>query len=191
MTISKEADQAIRSVNFSLGQLAILRFAIADASIQELWRTLLSESTVSLNAISNIVSHVEIFTIVSIGDLSSRCFAVLPGSGPDEFAKEKLREVEESWEKRMDILRTWTGTSIKSWTGWQAWLGWIAARNAWAHGQGVLTRRQKSQRGIAESLSAAGLERHGDRVVADSVGARRCADAGIDLIGRVDELCRQ
>lgn len=187
MTRSAEAARTRAAVFMTLGQFEMLKYAVQTVTPGETWVTISDESALALNAISGIVSHVELFVTVAVLDRAGRELGKLAPGAAAHLLNDLTREIENSWDGRLSVLQVLTNLSVKStWNHWQAWTGLIAARNAWAHGRGELTRRQKEDKRIGHALKATGLSHRGDRVVASSDAVRRAVDMGNELVDILD-----
>lgn len=186
MTTSRSACEARAAVLLTLGQFRMMR-AHLDESSNGTWAPIADESSLALSSISNIAAHVELFVTVAVIEKIGHGLQKLPAKAGTHVLGALAKEVESNWDGRLTILTEFTGKSVKQdWPNWMAWNGFIAARNAWAHGQGKLTRRQLRDKSLDNSVTAAGLIRIGDQLRADDAAVRRAALLGEELIDMVD-----
>jgi hypothetical protein len=105
--------------------------------------------------------------------------------------------VEVLWESEIQSALTWDGR-VKSWLrlhkvnvesapAFQSFRSFIDARNAIAHGLGLLTWHQsKAKRDVAAGLRAVGIDVQAGRLVLSSKVVEECARRGVSLIAYLD-----
>jgi hypothetical protein len=141
----------------------------------------------ALATISQIVGYAEVCAVEVLQWIARNIADPLP-PGARERALTVQREIEATWEGRTDFVKNWLNVKWAGDSWYQAWRGFVEARNAWAHGSGQLTRLQLAQKGTEGYLSAARLAvvNHGLRP--DEADVRRCAQAGDHLLGSLGSL---
>lgn len=145
------------------------------------------EQHLALASISQIVGHGEVCTIEVLEWVADRIAAPLP-RGARERALSVHRDIEASWEGRSEFVKQWLGESWAGDSWYQAWRGFVEARNAWAHGFGKLTRIQLAQKGTLGYLRTAKLTVSSGVVTPKTTDVRRCAKLGIRLLGALGSL---
>jgi hypothetical protein len=140
-----------------------------------------------LSAISEIVSHAEVF----VADALNGHAKVLSGQLTDPIPKIVMdattKPVEGTWAGKRSFISTWFGEDLSGAAWWKQWMGFVDARNAWAHGLGRLTSRQVENQETISNLKAAGLSVVGAKVVGDADDVRRCARSAVEVIDWVDQ----
>jgi hypothetical protein len=93
-----------------------------------------------------------------------------------------------SWPDRIKAWKDHGGVDLTSYPQWQAFLGFVAVRNALAHGLGRLTDLQlgKLRNQVLSQIAASGIRLDGDLVLPTPGDVDRCAEIGGDLIRFLD-----
>jgi len=179
--VSERADQSLIRVNRALAHfrrqterlLAGAEFGVAPRQAigaQSAATTIYD----SQDAILRIVAIGEDF---SIARLVERMDQILPQDPTVlKLWDAELARSGDAWEKRSELWKQYLAVDIGEFPGRDPLRGFIAARNAIAHGLGSLTRKQlqKKQR-IVGSLNAAGIEVHGEAIVVNASHVEECA----------------
>lgn len=145
-----------------------------------------SQTPLALESISQIVTAAEIATTECLMIVVQRVIGEAPDPvGP--IARDSARKgAEGTWHSRQRVAKQWLGQDWSRNEWFPAWLGFVVARNAWAHGHGVLTRRQLSDSNLDTQLKAAGLVRSGIALNVDGGSVRQCAVVAHDLLRLLD-----
>lgn len=182
---SVQADRAITRV-----WLAVAAFDRAQhllASKPGSWWERDDVAQMSLTSISEIASIVETFVVESLLDHMAAVCSAVPTQIAEIVRKKITSDVEASWENRKEFSNKWLASGFGSTTWWSPWLGFVTARNAWAHGLGELTDMQmRTEERTKGFLRAAGLEVVDNSVVAKPDDVRRCGLAAVEVIEWVD-----
>jgi hypothetical protein len=141
----------------------------------------------ALSTISEIVGHVEIFVIESLTEHAGFICANSPPPIPELTMASIRRSVESNWNERRKFAKDWLGADLEVLAWWKRWLGFVESRNAWAHGLGRLTERQRRDKEVLSNLRAAGLEVRLLDVVARPTDVRQCARSAIEVIEWTDQ----
>jgi hypothetical protein len=108
------------------------------------------------------------------------------GPGPKKTFEGMLNsKVENSFMERVSIMEAWFGMDLRSWSAWNEWNGFLEARNAWAHGQGRLTRQQE-RRNAGRYVTAAGMTLDDGVIRCNAETARRAARCAVSLVDLLD-----
>jgi hypothetical protein len=155
--------------------------AIAD------WRRENQLDRAVLSAISEVVSHAEVFVAESL----TKHAEVLSGNTTDPIPKIVMdattKPVEGTWAGKRSFILSWFGKDLSGAGWWKQWLGFVDARNAWAHGLGRLTSRQLKNQETMSNLRAAGLSVLASKVVGSADDVRRCAKSAVGLVDWIDQ----
>lgn len=141
----------------------------------------------SLASISQIVGYAEVCAVEVLQWIAAEIAAPLP-PGARERALAVQRDIGSTWEARTEFVKDWLGVKWAGDTWYQAWRGFVEARNAWAHGSGQLTRIQLSQKGTVGFLATAKLQHPNRELRPTPVDVRRCAQAGARLLDSLEAL---
>lgn len=139
-----------------------------------------------LSAMSEIVSHAEVFVAESL----TKHAAVISAGTADPIPKIVMdataKPVEGTWAGKRSFISTWFNEDLSGATWWRQWMGFVDARNAWAHGLGRLTSRQLKDQQTMSNLRAAGLTVLASKVVGSANDVRRCAKSAVGVIDWID-----
>jgi hypothetical protein len=131
---------------------------------------------------------VEVFVVESLTThaklVSASSVEPIPGIVMESITK----PVDSSWIARQKFIKAWLNTEVSQAGWWRGWLGFVEARNAWAHGLGRLTSRQRKDQQVMANLQAAGLAVCSWEVAGTSADVKRCAVAAIEVVDWID--CR-
>jgi hypothetical protein len=179
---TNEADLASRQV-----MRAVARHEARSSTVPELGLSTGGESELALEAVSEIVTVVELFTTDTMIEIS------------EQFSRDALppvqkvaitsgrQDAEGSWATRREFAKNWLGALWGDTAWFREWLGYVEARNAWAHGHGALTRKQQNRRDVVDSLKCAQLPVVGARVELAASDVRRCGQSALVLAKELDE----
>lgn len=179
---TSEADAASRQV-----MRAVARHE-ARSSTTLVWGLAVGgESELALEAVAEIVTVVELFTTETMIEISEQLSeSALPPVQKVAIASGR-RDAEGSWASRRDFAKNWMGSLWGGAAWFREWLGYVEARNAWAHGHGTLTRMQQNRGDVLDSLKSAELEVAGVRVHLRTKDVRRCGRSAFCLIRELDK----
>lgn len=150
------------------------------------WREASNSNRSVLVAISEIVSHVEVFVVESLTTHARLVSSPATEPIPTIVMNAITKPVDSNWVERRKFIKTWMGIEVADAGWWRSWLGFVEGRNAWAHGLGRLTLRQCGSQEVAANLAAAGLTVQASAVVGTSADVKRCAKAAIEVIEWID-----
>ncbi|GAB5902836.1 hypothetical protein [Mycobacteroides chelonae] len=140
-----------------------------------------------LSAISEIVSHAEVFVTESLTKhaeiLSANSADPIPKIVMDAVAK----PVESTWANKRGFINGWLGQDLSGAGWWKRWMGFVEARNAWAHGLGRLTSRQLKDKQTLSNLATAGMTVVASQIVGRVEDVRRCAKSAVEVIDWIDQ----
>ncbi len=140
-----------------------------------------------LSAVSEIVSHAEVFVTESL----TKHAEVLSADAADPIPKIVMdattKPVENTWAGKRSFISAWFDEDLSGASWWKQWMGFVDARNAWAHGLGRLTPRQVKSQETLSNLKAAGLSVLTSRVVGNADDVRRCAKSAVEVIDWIDQ----
>lgn len=162
----------------------------ASRSLED-WRDESNSSRSVLSAISEVVSHVEVFVVESLTTHARLVSAASVEPIPEIVMNSISKPVESSWNARRKFIKTWLSVVVSDAGWWSSWLGFVEARNAWAHGLGRLTSRQRNSQEVLANLRAAGLAVRASEVVGTSADVKRCAKSAVEVIDWIDQRVRQ
>ena len=145
----------------------------------------------ALSAISEIGSYVEAFVVESLTKHADLVSASSVEPIPTIVMESVSKPVEGTWAGRRTFIRLWLGADLSGAAWWKQWMGFVEARNAWAHGQGSLTSRQQGNQEVLANIKQAGLAVSGTRVSADAEDVRRCARSAVEVIDWIDQRVRR
>jgi hypothetical protein len=97
------------------------------------------------------------------------------------------KPVEGTWAGKRSFISTWFGQDLSGASWWKQWMGFVDARNAWAHGLGRLTSRQLKSQETMSNLKAAGLSVLASTVVGSADDVRRCAKSAVGVVDWIDQ----
>lgn len=140
-----------------------------------------------LSAISEIVSHAEVFVAEALVEHAKALSSGLADPIPKILIETITTPVEDNWAGKRKFISTWFGEHLGGTTWWRRWMGFVDARNAWAHGLGRLTMRQLKNQDAMANLKAAGLSVSASRVVGTADDVRWCAKSAVAVIDWVDQ----
>lgn len=149
------------------------------------------ESDRALEAIAEIITVVEVFTTETMIEVSEQLAKDAQPPVRRVALAAGRKEAEGSWVSRRDFAKNWTGKSWGDKAWFREWLGYVEARNAWAHGHGTLTRMQQGRTDVLDLLKSADVGVSGTRVLLSALDVRRCGDSALRLVGELDEMLRQ
>ncbi|WP_457226607.1 hypothetical protein [Mycobacteroides abscessus] len=136
---------------------------------------------------SEIVSHAEVFVTESL----TKHAEVLSADAADPIPKIVMdattKPVENTWAGKRSFISAWFDEDLSGASWWKQWMGFVDARNAWAHGLGRLTPRQVKSQETLSNLKAAGLSVLTSRVVGNADDVRRCAKSAVEVIDWIDQ----
>jgi hypothetical protein len=155
------------------------------------WRDASNSNRTVLTAISEVVSHVEVFVVESLTTHAKLISALSVEPIPEIVMASITKPVESNWNERRRFINTWLRVEVSDTGWWRGWLGFVEARNAWAHGLGRLTSRQRDNQEVLANLRAAGLALRSDDVVGTSADVKRCAKAAVEVIDWIDSHVRR
>ncbi|MDV3265725.1 hypothetical protein [Mycobacterium avium] len=155
------------------------------------WRDDSNSSRPVLSAISEVVSHVEVFVVESLTMHAKLISASSVEPIPDIVMNSISKPVESSWNERRKFIKTWLGVDVVDAGWWRSWLGFVDARNAWAHGLGRLTSRQRNSQEVLANLRAAGLAVQASKVVGTPADVKKCAKSAVEVIDWIDQRVRR
>lgn len=157
---SQQSEDSCALVWLAVAAHERLHLAVGDQ--QSPWWSGSSNSRAALSAISEIVSHAEVFVVESLTDHARLVTASSPAPIPKLMDAIVSKSVDSNWNERRQFIKTWLGPDLQAESWWKAWNGYVESRNAWAHGLGRLTPRQKKRcRGYIEHLrSRFGVQFH-------------------------------
>lgn len=148
-------------------------------------------SRAALSAISEIASYVEAFVVESLIKHADLVSAESVEPIPKIVMESISKPVEGTWAARRTFIRVWLRVDLSGAAWWKRWMGFVEARNAWAHGQGGLTNRQKENKEVLANIKLAGLTVSGTRVSGDADDVRRCARSAVEVIDWIDQRVRR
>ncbi|MFD6197007.1 hypothetical protein ACFWE3_09920 [Mycobacteriaceae bacterium NPDC060252] len=140
-----------------------------------------------LSAISEIVSHAEVFVGESLTRHAKLLSATTANPIPKIVMEATTKPVEATWAGKRSFIFTWFGEDLSGQAWWKRWMGFVDARNAWAHGLGRLTSRQLKTQETMTNLKAAGLVVRASQVVGSADDVRRCARSAVEVIDWIDK----
>lgn len=155
------------------------------------WRGASNSNRSVLTAISEVVSHVEVFVVESLTTHARLVSASSVEPIPSIVMTSITKPVESSWNDRRKFIKTWLNAEVSDAGWWRSWLGFVEARNAWAHGLGRLTSRQRNNAEVLANLRAAGLVVRSSDIVGAPGDVKRCAKAGVEVVDWIDRRVRQ
>jgi hypothetical protein len=150
------------------------------------WRGEYNLGRAALTAISEIVSHVEVFVVASLIGHANLASTGLSNPIPEIVMDSISKPVEGSWAGRRKFIKTWLNEDVSSEGWWRGWQGFVEARNAWAHGLGRLTSRQQDNREVLSNIAAAGLVIRALKVIGGPDDVRRCARSAVEVVDWID-----
>lgn len=173
--------------------LAVAAYDKAERGFRSLedWRDDGSSSRSVLSAVSEIVSHVEVFVVESLITHAKLASAGTAQPIPEIVMTSISKPLESSWNERKKFITAWLGVQVVNAGWWRTWQGFVDARNAWAHGLGRLTPRQRNTPDVLVNLAAAGFTVHDSEVVATREDVRKCAKAAVEVIDWIDQRVRR
>jgi len=155
------------------------------------WRDASNSNRTVLTAISEVVGHVEVFVVESLTTHAKLVSASSVEPIPEIVMASITKPVESNWNERRRFINTWLSADVADAGWWRSWLGFVEARNAWAHGLGRLTSRQRDNQEVLANLRAAGLALRSSDVVGTSADVKRCAKAAVEVIDWIDRRVRR
>lgn len=141
----------------------------------------------ALASISQIVGYAEVCVIEVLQWIAASIATGLP-QGARERALTVNREIERTWDDRTKFIKEWLGVHWAGESWYQAWQGFVVARNAWAHGSGKLTRTQLDKNRTLGDLSAAKITTVNDELRPAQEDVRRCASSAGCLLDSLELL---
>jgi hypothetical protein len=163
----------------------VARRAVAD------WQREDDLSRAVLSAISEIASYVEAFVVESLTTHAELVSADSAEPIPKIVMDAISKPVEGSWVGRRTFIKTWLKEDLSGAGWWKRWMGFVEARNAWAHGQGNLTTRQQGSQETLAQIKAAGLNVSGSQVSGNADDVRRCARSAVEVVDWIDQRVRR
>lgn len=145
----------------------------------------------SLSAISEIVSYVEVFVVESLTKHADLVSAEAPVPIAQIVMESITKQVESSWAARRRFILLWLQVDLSGAAWWRRWMGFVEARNAWAHGQGNLTPRQQKDQQIRAEIRDAGLTLSGSRISGNPDDVRRCARSAVEVVDWIDQRVKR
>jgi hypothetical protein len=140
-----------------------------------------------LSAISEIVSHAEVFIAESLTKHAKVMSDDMVDPIPKIVMEATTKPVEGTWAGKRSFISTWFGEEVSGASWWKQWMGFVDARNAWAHGLGRLTSRQLKNQETMSNLKIAGLSVLASKVVGSADDVRRCAKSAVEVIDWIDQ----
>jgi hypothetical protein len=181
---SVQGQATVESINIALAHHQWIESSVV--SPRGTWHLLDDVSRRSLATIASCTAFTEMFMVdVVLRAVLDRVRSF--GPGPEEsFYPTLSKQVENNFFERVSLLQTWFGIDLRSWERWSEWNGFVEARNAWAHGQGELTRQQRN-RGAAAKIEAAGMTVVDNAVRCDANTAKAAAMCAVSLVDLIDD----
>lgn len=178
-----EADQASRLAwrTVALHEARSLDSLVSGAGLE------IDEVSLALEGITEIVTVCEIATTESLLALANRIIGDAAQPVRAVAWTSAQQGAEGTWQSRREFAKQWLGLAWGDEPWFRAWLGFVEARNAWAHGHGTLTRKQLARQDLDRLLASAGLSRSGHHVVASRGDVRGCAHAAHQLLTAIDD----
>ncbi len=144
-----------------------------------------------LSAICEIASYVEAFAAESFIDhaetVSSMCVEPIP-----KIVRESVRKpLESTWKGRLEFIKIWLDPEYGSTDSWKEWMGFVEARNAWAHGQGKLTKRQLQNQEVRANIKRSGLTVTDGLISGSAEDVRKCACIAVEFIDWIDQRVKR
>jgi len=187
-TRSQHAEEVCEYVWLALG--AFDKSHVAAQGITD-WQRDNDFSRNSLSAISEIVSYVEAFVVESLIKHADLVSAEAPVPIAQIVMDSITKPVEGSWAARRRFIWLWLKVDLSGAAWWRRWMGFVEARNAWAHGQGSLTTRQQKDQQIRVEIRDAGLTLSGSRISGNPDDVRRCARSAVEVVDWIDQRVKR
>jgi hypothetical protein len=106
---------------------------------------------------SRCVIHVEVFVFDRLSQLVEEEVRRISSTMLDSLYKRRRNNLA-SWPDKEVAAREWLSLEISKCNGWDQLMGYVEMRNAWAHGAGTMTQRQRQDSVRTEkSLSAVNI----------------------------------
>jgi hypothetical protein len=133
------------------------------------------------------VTHVEVFVVESFTEHARIMVEIASKPIPEILMATVTKSVESNWAERRNFLKSWLGVEVNSVPWWRSWNGFVESRNAWAHGLGRLTSRQRKNQEALSNIQIAGLDVRSSQIFAQREDVRRCATVAVDVVQWIDE----
>jgi hypothetical protein len=184
--LSQQAEDSCRLVWFAVAahERAAHLVRVDDKSASR-WGADATSSS-ALSAISEIVTHVEVFVVESFTEHARVIVEKAPQPIPDIVMATVSKSVESNWTERRNFLKSWLGVESNAVPWWRSWNGFVEARNAWAHGLGRLTSRQRKNQEAVANIQVAGLDLRSSQIFAREDDVRRCATVAVEVVQWID-----
>lgn len=162
------------------------RSTIAASLANDSWWTDEAEVRIPFSTLAEIIAHAEAFYVDRLRSYIADVVSSSPDPVRDTVLAQINREVEANWVERAKLTQRWLQIDLRAQAWWSPWLGFVEARNAWAHGLGELTRRQSADGKVLSNLAAAGLTVRAQRVIVTFESVREAARSAETVIREVD-----
>ncbi|MDH3048679.1 hypothetical protein QEN42_02165 [Gordonia alkanivorans] len=143
------------------------------------------------SSISEIASHAEGYTIEALASYARTISEGIIKPIPEIVERHSIKAIESSWRERQTFISSWMKVDITRLSWWKSWLGYVEARNAWAHGLGKLTKRQMKSQEVVANLTAAGFIMQSGKVLVRAEDVRSAATTAVNLVDWIDEQVQQ
>lgn len=185
---SEEAETACALIMRELSKFRTIEAALLQNPVGRLSTPDQHELSAAYSAVTSMVAIIEQFTVHTFEIRLNDMFA--DGTVLSDKARSILgNHVEKNWENRNAALRGWfDGSLTDQWKSDVA--GFVAARNAIAHGLGRITRRQLADHHIKTKLSGVGIKESGGRIDIPSSAITKLALSGRSLMIEWDLIAR-
>ncbi len=147
-----------------------------------------TETTLHLSSISLIVTHVELCVVDVLTRATDTLARDVPRGLKGYLMKGARSEIDRRWDSRIGWICTISGVHWKNEPWYTEWLGYVETRNAWQHGRGSLTRKQRGDEECAKKIREVGLELVGTTIRSKAQDVRRCAQSAERVLTELDTL---